>query len=227
MNHRLFVLRFWLVLILLITAFAGMADAQVFSRSGGGSYSFDASTNSYHYRGKKYTIGVDGPVSSTCQCQMCRILRANQGFHTSVQPSPQPIKIKSIPVEVMTKLVPSSNPDVETMLDIANVGPGDVVLDPGCGDGRILVAATKRGAKAIGIELNADTASKTYNLLGSNPRIKVFNGDSTKASFYDANVICLFMYPEVIEQLIIYFISVGYIILVVNWVELKIVISSK
>ena len=41
---------------------------------------------------------------------------------------------------------------VELMLDMASVGPNDVVFDLGSGDGRIVINAAKRGAKSIGIE---------------------------------------------------------------------------
>lgn len=45
---------------------------------------------------------------------------------------------------------------IESMLDIAKAGPGDVVVDLGSGDGRIVIEAAKRGATAIGIEFNPD-----------------------------------------------------------------------
>src|SRR6266849_9962772 len=44
---------------------------------------------------------------------------------------------------------------VELMLDIAKVKPGETVLDLGCGDGRILIAAAgKYKAKAVGVEIS-------------------------------------------------------------------------
>ncbi len=48
-----------------------------------------------------------------------------------------------------------SPPDVvERMLDIAKVGAGDCLIDLGCGDGRIVVAAARRGARAIGVDID-------------------------------------------------------------------------
>lgn len=43
---------------------------------------------------------------------------------------------------------------VARMLDIARVGPKDYVIDLGCGDGRIVTEAAKRGARALGIDLD-------------------------------------------------------------------------
>ena len=43
---------------------------------------------------------------------------------------------------------------VARMLDLARVGPGDYVIDLGCGDGRIVTEAAKRGARGLGIDLD-------------------------------------------------------------------------
>ncbi|MBM4093960.1 MAG: hypothetical protein FJ276_31820 [Planctomycetes bacterium] len=52
--------------------------------------------------------------------------------------------------------VPTPYEVVEKMLDMANVRKGEVVYDLGCGDGRIVVAAAKRGAKATGWDINPE-----------------------------------------------------------------------
>ena len=44
---------------------------------------------------------------------------------------------------------------VARMLDLAKVGPGDYLIDLGCGDGRIVTEAAKRGARALGIDLDS------------------------------------------------------------------------
>ena len=51
--------------------------------------------------------------------------------------------------------VPTPMPTVRRMLDLAEVQPGDVVYDLGCGDGRTVVtAARKYGAYAVGVEID-------------------------------------------------------------------------
>lgn len=50
---------------------------------------------------------------------------------------------------------PTHPPLVDLMLDMAAVGPGDHLYDLGCGDGRIVIAAARRGARATGIDVDA------------------------------------------------------------------------
>ena len=52
--------------------------------------------------------------------------------------------------------VPTPQALVEKMLDMAKVTPKDYVIDLGSGDGRTVITAAKRGAKAHGIEYNPD-----------------------------------------------------------------------
>ena len=52
--------------------------------------------------------------------------------------------------------VPSPQTVVNKMLDMAKVTPKDYVIDLGSGDGRTVITAAKRGAKALGIEYNPD-----------------------------------------------------------------------
>jgi SAM-dependent methyltransferase len=43
---------------------------------------------------------------------------------------------------------------VDRMLDLAQVKAGDYMIDFGCGDGRMVVAAAKRGARGYGVDIN-------------------------------------------------------------------------
>ena len=53
-----------------------------------------------------------------------------------------------------TPYVPTPPDVVERMLDMANVKPGEYLIDLGSGDGRIVVMAAQRGARAYGVDLN-------------------------------------------------------------------------
>jgi hypothetical protein len=50
--------------------------------------------------------------------------------------------------------VPTPQVVVDTMLDMAKVGPDDYLIDLGSGDGRVVVTAAKRGARALGVDLD-------------------------------------------------------------------------
>ncbi|MBM3344830.1 MAG: methyltransferase domain-containing protein [Betaproteobacteria bacterium] len=48
--------------------------------------------------------------------------------------------------------VPTPAIMVDTMMDLAKVGADDYVIDLGSGDGRLVIAAARRGARALGVE---------------------------------------------------------------------------
>ena len=57
--------------------------------------------------------------------------------------------------KAVIRWVPTPNDIVEKMLELGSVKEGDVVYEPGPGDGRVLIAAAKKGAKkAVGIEID-------------------------------------------------------------------------
>jgi cyclopropane fatty-acyl-phospholipid synthase-like methyltransferase len=58
---------------------------------------------------------------------------------------------------------PTSKGTVKRMLEIADVEPKDVVFDLGCGDGRILIMATKlfNARKAVGYDIRKDLYEAT------------------------------------------------------------------
>ena len=62
---------------------------------------------------------------------------------------------------------PTPDGIVERALDLAGVGPGMRFLDLGCGDGRVLVAAARRGADVRGIEINPNGRVARTNLTAA------------------------------------------------------------
>jgi SAM-dependent methyltransferase len=89
---------------------------------------------------------------------------------------------------------------VRTMLDLAEVSPGDVVYDLGCGDGRILAEAARRGARAVGVDLDPERvreARANARAAGVEDRVEVREGDLFQADVRGASVVALFLWPEV------------------------------
>ena len=74
---------------------------------------------------------------------------------------------------------------VEQMMELGNVGVGSRVVDCGCGDGRMLVAASRRGASADGYELAwyPLLLARLNALLHGRGRVRVHRKD-----FFDADL---------------------------------------
>ncbi len=96
--------------------------------------------------------------------------------------------------------VPTPEPVVEKMLDLAHVGPGDVVYDLGCGDGRIVVGAAKRGAKsATGVDIDPERVAESREAVrkaGVGDRARIVEGDLFEMDLSDATVVTLYLLPE-------------------------------
>jgi SAM-dependent methyltransferase len=96
--------------------------------------------------------------------------------------------------------VPTPEGLVERMLTMAQVGPGDVVFDLGSGDGRTVIAAAKRGARAVGVEYNPDLValSREVALREGIPstHARFVQGDIFETDFSTATVVTLYLLHE-------------------------------
>ena len=95
--------------------------------------------------------------------------------------------------------VPTPEVTVNKMLDMAKVTPQDFVVDLGSGDGRTVIAAAKRGARAMGIEYNPDMvklAQARVKEAGVADRATIVQGDIFESDFSKATVITLFLLPD-------------------------------
>jgi SAM-dependent methyltransferase len=100
--------------------------------------------------------------------------------------------------------VPTPPNLVEKMLDMAGVTPKDFVIDLGSGDGRNVIAAAKRGARALGVEYNPDMvefSSRTAAAEGVADKVTFVQGDMYEADISQATVLALFLLPENLRQL--------------------------
>jgi SAM-dependent methyltransferase len=95
--------------------------------------------------------------------------------------------------------VPTPPVLVEKMLDMAKVTPEDFVVDLGSGDGRNVIAAAKRGARALGVEYNPDMvelAKRNAASQGVSEKATFVQGDMFEADFSKATVLALFLLPD-------------------------------
>jgi len=101
--------------------------------------------------------------------------------------------------------VPTPAVLVEKMLDVAKVTPQDFVMDLGSGDGRNIIAAAKRGARAVGVEYNPDMVElsrRTAEKEGVADKAQFVQGDMYAADISLATVMALFLLPENMNKLV-------------------------
>jgi SAM-dependent methyltransferase len=95
--------------------------------------------------------------------------------------------------------VPTSQVLVDRMLDMAKVTPNDYVMDLGSGDGRTVITAAKRGARAMGVEYNPDMVELSRRNAAKesvSERAQFTKADIFESDFSQATVITLFLLPD-------------------------------
>ena len=100
--------------------------------------------------------------------------------------------------------VPTPQELVEKMLDMAKVTPQDIVIDLGSGDGRNVIAAAKRGARAYGFEFNPEMVAlsrRRAQEAGVADRATFIEGDMYEADISKATVLALFLLPSNLDKL--------------------------
>jgi len=102
--------------------------------------------------------------------------------------------------------VPTPDDVVAKMLKVAGVTKEDVVYDPGCGDGRIVVTAAKKyGCRGVGIELNPKLVQDARaNTVRNNVKdlVKIVEEDIYVVDMSKATVVALYLLPGMNVKLI-------------------------
>jgi len=95
--------------------------------------------------------------------------------------------------------VPTDQRLVDKMLDMAKLTPQDVLWDLGSGDGRTVITAAKRGAKATGVEYDKnmyELGKRNAAAAAVGEKANFINGDIFVTDFSKADVITLFLLPQ-------------------------------
>jgi SAM-dependent methyltransferase len=97
--------------------------------------------------------------------------------------------------------VPTQDAVVEGMLNLANVTGKDVVYDLGCGDGKIVVAAARRGARAVGVDIDPQRvkeARANVEKAGVGDRATILHADifDPALKIGEASVVTLYLLPS-------------------------------
>jgi|SRR5688572_6990682 len=94
---------------------------------------------------------------------------------------------------------------VERMLELAGTAAGDVVVDLGSGDGRIVIAAAQKfGARGVGIEIDARLVARSRDnarLANVAERVAFVRGDVLLADISQASVVTIYLLPQLIDRL--------------------------
>jgi len=96
--------------------------------------------------------------------------------------------------------VPTSQALVDKMLDMAKVTASDYVMDLGSGDGRTVITAAKRGARATGIEYNpkmVELSKHNAAAAGVGERAQFLRADLFETDLSQATVITMFLLPSI------------------------------
>jgi predicted O-methyltransferase YrrM len=101
--------------------------------------------------------------------------------------------------------VPTPQPVVEAMLELAAVKSSDVVYDLGSGDGRIVITAAKKyGARGVGVELDpalVKQAQQNAATAGVADRVRFVTQDLFAADLRPATVVTLYLLQSLNERL--------------------------
>lgn len=139
-------------------------------------------------------LAVAGPLPS-----------AAQEADTTESPSIPGLEVPPQPQQSDVPYVPTPEPVVDRMLEMADVDETDVVYDLGSGDGRIVIrAARKYGARGVGIEIDpkrVEEARQNAKDAGVSNLVEFRQGDLFEADFSDATAVTLYLLPSVNQKL--------------------------
>jgi len=98
--------------------------------------------------------------------------------------------------------VPTLKRDVTSMLNDVKLNNGELFIELGCGDGRLVSAAAKRGARAIGYEINPLLwLIAAVRNLQHYPKAKIYLGNFWPRDISKADVVMTFLMPKFMNKL--------------------------
>ena len=98
--------------------------------------------------------------------------------------------------------LPTLAPQVAAALELADLKSGQTLLELGCGDGKVLIAAAKQGVDVVGYELNPILAVIAWiRTRRYRSQVKIIWGDFWTRSWPPAEAIFVFLLPRYMEKL--------------------------
>jgi len=96
--------------------------------------------------------------------------------------------------------VPTPPAVVDRMLQMVDVKPGDFVIDLGSGDGRIAIAAAKKGARALGVDIDPERvreARENARKAGVEDKVTFRQENLFDTRIVEATVVTMYLLPDV------------------------------
>ena len=110
-----------------------------------------------------------------------------------------------VTLDVPTPYLPSTQLDVEELLRVAAIGPRDVVVDLGSGDGRIVIDAAKYfGARGFGVDIDeklVELANQNAREAGVAERVRFYHRDVFATDVREATVVTMYLLPNLVNRL--------------------------
>src|SRR5574343_1521269 len=121
-------------------------------------------------------------------------------LHDNLHNQGNVVKVKKVNPKQEPIYAPTPQNMVEAMLRIGNVKSTDLLVDMGCGDGRVLVTAVKLyGCRAAGFEIQerlVNIARSNVELNNLEKKITIFHHDMFKTTLKNVNIVTLYLEPE-------------------------------
>ena len=104
--------------------------------------------------------------------------------------------------DLVLRLEPTPMPAVRDLLSILQPQPGELLVDLGCGDGRIVAEACREyGCRGLGIELNAETVAIAREASRGVEGLSILEGDVLEVDWSAADIVVMYLYPDLIVEI--------------------------
>jgi precorrin-6B methylase 2 len=113
---------------------------------------------------------------------------------------PRTLRLHRLQPQRDVPYVPTDEAVVAAMLKLAEVSSGDVVYDLGCGDGRIVIAAAKMGARSVGVDIDLQRVHEAVDNVkrrGLSSRVKILRESFFDIDLREASVVMLYLLPGI------------------------------
>jgi SAM-dependent methyltransferase len=114
--------------------------------------------------------------------------------------TPRAAQAQDLESKKIVPFVPTPQEVVDKMIDLAGVRKGDVVYDLGSGDGRIVITAAKKGARAVGFDVDGDLVKESRENIrkaGVQELAEIRQQDILTVDLSGASVVTMYLLPDV------------------------------